>query len=152
MNNVVFSSDRQDWETPQAFFDAVNDEFQFTLDACATATNAKCERFFSPEDDALSQYWSGVVWMNPPYGYQIGSWIQKAYIESRNDTTVVCLIPAKTETRWWHNFVMRAAEIRLIKGRMRFSGSPINAPFPSALVVFKPGTHAPAFSAMERIL
>lgn len=152
MNMVVFSSARQDWETPPRFFEAVNNEFGFTLDACATEENAKCIRFFSPEDDALKQEWNGVVWMNPPYGHQIGKWIEKAYIASVRGATVVALIPAKTETKWWHTWVMRSAEIRFIQGRMRFSGVNINAPFPSALVVFKRGNHSPVFSTMDRLL
>lgn len=152
MNPVVFSSDRQDWETPQAFFDAVNAEFGFTLDACATPANAKCERFFTPDDDALKQEWSGVVWMNPPYGYEIRNWIKKAHQESIKGATVVALIPSRTDTAYWHEHVMSASEIRLVKGRLTFNGGSFSAPFPSALVVFRPGHHVPVFSAMERIL
>ena len=99
MNPVAYSSKRHDWETPQALFDAINAEFNFTLDACALPHNAKCEQFFTPDDNALEQHWSGVVWMNPPYGHQIGQWIQKAWQESRVYTTVVCLIPAYAEIR-----------------------------------------------------
>lgn len=153
MNTVVFRSNHQEWETPQRFFDALNEEFGFTLDSCATAENAKCERFLTLNDDALSQSWDGVVFCNPPYGYRIGKWVRKAFEESLRGATVVGLIPAKTETAWWHDYVMRAAEIRLIRGRLRFSGSLINAPFPSAIVIWEPGNHRkPRFTTMDRIL
>lgn len=159
MNAVHFSSERQDWGTPQPFFDALNAEFGFTLDACALPHNAKCETYWSPDDDALLMPWDGVVWMNPPYGHGIGAWIKKAYEVSQNGAVVVALIPAKTETAWWHRYVMHAAEIRLIRGRIKFvAGDPdadlrghgINAPFPSAVVVFRQGNHVPLFSAMDR--
>lgn len=149
---AAFMSQETTWETPQAFFDHVNCLFRFTLDACATADNAKCEVFYSPEDDALSQPWPGVVWMNPPYSHSIGKWVEKAYREAQAGATVVALIPARTETSWWHDYVMKANKIILIRGRMRFSGSPINAPFPSSLVVFEPGDHRPVFETMDRIL
>lgn len=155
MNRVVFSSGRQDWETPQRFFDALNAEFGFTLDVCANTENAKVRTYLRSEDNALMCHWRGVVWMNPPYGAGIGKWVRKAY-ESTQDgqgaEVVVALIPAKTETAWWHDYVMKAEEIRLIRGRLRFSGSPINAPFPSAVVVFRPGNHTPRFTTMDRIL
>lgn len=153
MNAVHFSSERQDWETPQALFDALNAEFGFTLDVCATSENKKCPDFIDEELNALTRNWGGYLetcWMNPPYGYQIGKWIRKAYEESQNGATVVALIPAKTETRWWHEYVMHAHEIRLVKGRIQFSGCGVNAPFPSAVVVFRRGNHVPGFSAMEQ--
>lgn len=153
LNRVVFSSARQDWATPQRFFDAIDDEFGFTLDACALPENAKCFRYYTPHDDALSQPWPGVVWMNPPYGYQIGKWVRKAYEESQtNARFVVGLIPAKTDTSWWHDYVMRAAEIRFIRGRLRFGGVNVNAPFPSAVVVWSHLKSTPDFSVMDRIL
>lgn len=152
MNPVHFSSATPEWSTPRAFFAALDREFGFTLDPCATPENATCLQFFTAEDDGLKQPWDGVVFMNPPYGYKIGHWVRKAYNESRYGAVVVALIPAKTETAWWHDYVMRAAEIRLIRGRMRFGGSSINAPFPSCVVVFRPGEHVPVFSTMDRIL
>jgi phage N-6-adenine-methyltransferase len=133
-------------------FAALDAEFGFTLDPCATPENTTCQQFFTANDDGLSHQWNGVVFMNPPYGYSIGNWIRKAYTSTLFGATVVGLIPAKTETRWWHDFVMRAAEIRLIKGRMRFGGSNVNAPFPSAVVIWKPGIHTPVFTVMDRIL
>ena len=155
MNPVHFSSERQDWATPQRFFDALDAEFRFTLDACATADNAKCPRFFSPADDALTQPWDGIVFCNPPYGHGIGRWVRKAHMEAtfRHGTTVVALIPARTDTAWWHDDVMQATEIRLIRGRLRFSGHDVNAPFPCAVVVWTHGRMGrPRTTAMQRIL
>lgn len=150
MNEVVFSSVRQDWATPRGFFDALDAEFGFTLDACATTENTKVPIFFSVEDDALTKRWHDVVWCNPPYGYRIGKWVKKGFDEAQLGATVVMLIPAKTETAYWHDYVMRASEIRLIRGRLRFSGFSVNAPFPSAVVVFRQGVHIPTFSTIQR--
>ena len=152
MNDVHFSSVKSDWETPQRFFDALNDEFGFTLDSCATPETAKCAAYFTPGCDALKQDWAGVVWMNPPYGYSIGKWIRKAYEEARRGATVVGLVPARTVTAWWHDYVMKADEIRLLRGRLFFSKSKINAPFPNAVVVWRPGEHEVRFTTMDRIL
>jgi phage N-6-adenine-methyltransferase len=153
MNPIVFSSRSAEWTTPLAMFAALDVEFGFALDAAATPDNALCRRYFTRADDGLTRSWlPGPVFLNPPYGYGIGRWIEKACDEAGRGATVVALIPAKTETRWWHRWVMRAAEIRLIRGRMRFSGQTVNAPFPSAIVVWRPGTHHPTFSAMDRIL
>lgn len=138
---VHFSSDKQTWETPQAFFDMLDAEFHFSLDVCATVWTAKCRRYFTKEDDGLSMEWSGVCWMNPPYGRKIGEWLRKAYESTMwgsNDATVVCLIPARTDTAWWHDYVMKANEIRLVRGRLKFGGAKNSAPFPSAVVVFRP--------------
>lgn len=137
MNPALLSSKKMDWETPSAFFDELNQEFQFTLDVCATKENAKCSTFYSPEDDALSKRWFGVCWMNPPYGTQIKKWVGKAYIESQNGTaTVICLVPARTDTSWWHDFCMKG-EIRFVRGRLKFVGAKSPAPFPCAVVVFR---------------
>lgn len=154
MNKVLYSSNKSDWETPHAFFAALDAEFGFTLDACATDENAKVRRWITPAMDALKYPWVGVVWMNPPYGYQIGRWVRKSYEEAQIGVgaVVVGLIPAKTETSWWHDYVMKAEEIRLIRGRLRFSGSPINAPLPSAVVVWRQGNYVPRFTTMNRIL
>lgn len=132
-----FSSASDEWATPQAYFDEVNAEFGFDLDVCALPSSAKCERYFTPEVDGLAQEWTGRVWMNPPYGRVLGAWMAKAY-ESAQTTAdvVVCLVPARTDTRWWHDFAMRG-EVRFVPGRLRFGGSATSAPFPSALVVFR---------------
>lgn len=131
--------DRDDWETPHELFNRLNEEFGFTLDVCATAANAKCARFLSPVDDALTQEWVGICWMNPPYGNQIARWIKKAKEEADRGATVVALLAARTDTGWWHDYVMKAAEVRFLRGRVRFQGAPAPAPFPSAIVVFRKG-------------
>lgn len=136
---VHFRSDTDRWETPWKFFRELDHEFRFGHDVCAISENTKCEQFYSPEDDGLSQPWSGVCWMNPPYGRTIGLWVAKAFAESRRGATVVCLLPARTDTQWFHDYVMRASEIRLVRGRLKFGAAENSAPFPSAVVVFRPG-------------
>ena len=137
LNRGVFTSASDEWETPREFFDAVDAVFHFTLDVCATRDNAKCGRYFTKEEDGLTRTWSGVCWMNPPYGREISLWVRKAYESSKEaGTVVVCLLPARTDTMWWHDYVIaHASLIRFIRGRLRFSGRG-PAPFPSALVVF----------------
>ena len=135
--NVHFSSETDMWATPQEFFDKCNEVFNFDLDVCATAENAKCDRFFTEQCDGLSKNWSGVCWMNPPYGRAIGKWMKKAYESSLEGATVVCLVPARTCTRWWHDYAMKG-EILFLKGRLKFGDATNAAPFPSAVVVFKP--------------
>ncbi|MBI1902912.1 MAG: phage N-6-adenine-methyltransferase [Planctomycetes bacterium] len=160
MQQALFSSVRDDWETPQFLFDGLNAEFGFDLDVCATADNAKCRRFYTKADDGLAQRWEGVCWMNPPYGREIEKWVRKAFEESqRHAALVVCLLPARTDTRWWHKYVLRATEIRYLRGRLKFAGACNSAPFPSAIVVFRPPRcgsvclmapqHAPQFPAPE---
>ena len=135
--NVHFSSKTDLWATPQNFFDKLNKEFGFTLDVCAISENAKCSAFFTPGLDGLKQDWNGVCWMNPPYGREIGSWMRKAYESAMNGATVVCLVPARTDTAWWHNYAAKG-EVRFIRGRLKFGDSENAAPFPSAVVVFRP--------------
>lgn len=137
VNRVHFSSASDLHATPQEFFDKLDAVHGFTLDACATAENAKCAVFFTREDDALRQDWRGVVWMNPPYGRGIGAWMRKAYEASRAGAKVVCLIPARTDTAWWHEYAARGA-VEFVRGRLKFGGAVHNAPFPSAVVVFEP--------------
>jgi len=135
---VHYSSKSNEWATPQNLFDELNDEFKFTLDPCATDENAKCSKYFTIEDDGLSKDWSkDVVFMNPPYGREIKKWIKKAYEESLNGATVVCLIPARTDTTYWHDFIFnKANDIRFLRGRLKFGNSKNSAPFPSAIVVY----------------
>jgi phage N-6-adenine-methyltransferase len=137
LNRGMFSSASDEWETPRDFFDAVDSVFHFTLDVCADHSNAKCLRYYTKEDDGLSREWRGVCWMNPPYGREIALWVRKAYESSlAGGTVIVCLLPARTDTKWWHDYVLGHAEgIFFIRGRLRFSGKG-PAPFPSALVVF----------------
>lgn len=137
MNNVHFQSNKHDWETPQFLFDGLNAEFGFELDVCATEANAKCKRFFSADDDGLKQVWAGVCWMNPPYGREIERWIAKAFESAKSGALVVCLVPARTDTRWWHKYVTRG-EIRYLRGRLKFGTAENSAPFPSAIVIFRP--------------
>jgi phage N-6-adenine-methyltransferase len=136
INKGLFTSQTDNWETPQALFDKLNDEFHFNVDVCADNSNAKCNKFYTKEQDGLQQNWTGICWMNPPYGREIGKWLKKAYESSINGATVVCLIPARTDTAWWHDYVMKG-EIRFIRGRLKFGGSKNSAPFPSAIVVFR---------------
>lgn len=125
------------WETPQDFFDKMNDEFGFTLDVCADAANAKCERYYDEATDGLAQRREGVCWMNPPYGRQIGKWVKKAHDEALLGATVVCLLPARTDTKWFHEYILGKAEIRFIRGRLKFGGSKNSAPFPSMVAVYR---------------
>ena len=136
---VMFSSKTDLWETPQDLFDRLDVEFGFDLDACALPQNAKCERYYTPDMDGLSQPWDGVVWCNPPYGRNIGKWVQKAHEENRrNNNYIVMLLPARTDTKWFHDYILSKAEIRFIRGRLKFGGAKNSAPFPSMVVVFRP--------------
>ena len=136
--SVHFLSMRDDWETPQFLFDGLNAEFGFEIDVCATKETSKCSRFFTREEDALSQPWTGVCWVNPPYGRGMENWLEKAFNSSLEGALVVCLLPARTDTRWWHRFVNRASEVRFLKGRLKFDNAKNSAPFPSCVVVFRP--------------
>jgi phage N-6-adenine-methyltransferase len=135
--NVHFSSERQDWETPQYLFDGLNAEFGFELDFCATPETAKCQRYFTPDDDGLSQLWEGSCWMNPPYGREIERWMRKAVESAFHGALIVCLVPARTDTRWWHKYATRG-EIRYLRGRLKFGKAKNSAPFPSAIIIFRP--------------
>ena len=136
--SALFSSERVTWATPWPLFRALDVEFGFELDVCALPENAKCARYFTPDDDGLSKMWRGICWMNPPYGRVIGAWVRKAFESAAAGATVVCLLPARTDTAWWHDYVLRAAEVRFLRGRVRFVGAKASAPFPSAVVVFRP--------------
>lgn len=138
MNRVLFSSINPVYSTPDWLFESLKNEFQFTIDAAADPENAKCDKYFTASDDGLLQHWDGVVWCNPPYGRQISLWVHKAFLETGNGVTTVLLLPARTDTKWFHDFVLNNAEIRFIKGRLKFGGEKYNAPFPSMLVIFKP--------------
>ena len=132
------TSNSAEWSTPQELFDRLDAIYHFTLDPCATKENAKCARYFTKREDGLSKSWAGeIVFCNPPYGREISKWIQKAYDESLNGATVVCLIPARTDTAYWHDIIFPYADkIEYLRGRLYFSNvGP--APFPSAIVIFK---------------
>jgi phage N-6-adenine-methyltransferase len=132
---VHFSSKTVEWETPQLLYDELNEEFLFRLDVCATNTNHKAKRYYNKSQDGLCSPWTKCNWMNPPYGREIYHWVKKA---SQNPTTV-CLLPARTDTKWFHEFIYHSpkAEIRFIKGRLRFGSAKASAPFPSMVVVFR---------------
>ena len=137
MNQVHYQSRTALWETPLKLFQKLDEEFHFTLDVCAVAENAKCTRFFSPAEDGLKQPWDGVCWMNPPYGREIGNWMEKAFRESsENGLLVVALVPARPDTEWWNKFAIHG-EIRFIRGRLRFGNAKSGAPFPSAIIIFR---------------
>ena len=136
MNTGMFTSKTYEWETPKWLYDQLNKEYgPFILDPCATKENAKCKKYYTRQEDGLKQKWHGRVFVNPPYGREIGKWIKKAYESAGQNALIVCLIPARTDTRWWHDYVMKG-KVRFIRGRLRFGGSKNHAPFPSAIVVF----------------
>src|SRR3990172_6378709 len=132
--DTKFSTGRQDWETPDSIFAPLNEEFSFTLDVCATKANAKCSHYFTEVDNALNKQWRGRCWMNPPFGTQ-GKWVKKAFEESQRGATIVCLLPSRTNTSWWHDYCMKG-EIRFIRGRPRFKGAKHGLPQPLAIVIF----------------
>jgi phage N-6-adenine-methyltransferase len=134
-----FSSATIECPTEQAFFDKCNLEYgPFTLDPCSTHENAKCDNHFTIQEDGLSQTWRGKVWMNPPYGRTISYWMEKAYMETLNGNAemVACLVPSRTDTKWWHEYAMKG-EVHFIRGRLKFGEHHNSAPFPSALVIFR---------------
>jgi phage N-6-adenine-methyltransferase len=148
--DVMFSKASDEWSTPQGFYDALDAEFGFWLDAAASVLNHKCRDWWAEDDDALTTDWlfageGGAVWLNPPYS-KCRQFIAKAAQEARKGATVVCLVPSRTDTRWWHEHVWDACtntyrpgvEVRFIKGRLKFGGSTNSAPFPSCVVIFRP--------------
>lgn len=137
INKGMMSSNSDLWATPQDFFDKLNDEFHFDLDVCALPTNTKCGRYFAPEQDGLAREWRGTCWMNPPYGRQIIHWVRKAYESAQGGALVVGLLPARTCTKWFHEYIYGKAEIRFVRGRIKFGGGKNPAPFPSMVVVWR---------------
>lgn len=130
-----FKSNKIEWETPDDLFEKLSAEFSFTLDVCANSENKKVDRYFSEEQDGLLQEWNGVCWMNPPFNNK-RNWVKKAYAESQKGNTVVALLPARTNTNWWHDYCMKG-EIRFIRGRVKFKGAKHGLPQPLAIVVFR---------------
>jgi len=151
----MFSSKSSEYETPQWLFDQLNDEFYFTLDPCATKENAKCKKYYTITDNGLVKDWGGeIVFVNPPYGREIGKWVKKAWEEFYSihpfgfPPTIVMLLPARTDTKWFHKYIYNQAEIKFLKGRLKFKNRTFpsykegennesSAPFPSMIVVFK---------------
>ena len=125
-------------ETPKYLFDKISSIFNFSLDVCALPENAKCESYYTPKDDGLSKPWRGGVWCNPPYGREISSWVKKAYEESQKEynSFVLMLLPARTDTKWWWDWVQGKATLFFIKGRVKFGDHNVGAPFPSVLALY----------------
>lgn len=139
-SKVIWSSKKKDYPTPQDFFDKLNEEFKFTLDPCANDLNHKCEKYYTEVQDGLKQDWSCErVFCNPPYGRSIAKWVKKCFDEVclGNCVCAVMLIPARTDTRWFHDYIYQIAEVRFINGRLKFEGQSSPAPFPSMVVVFR---------------
>jgi len=138
---VMFSHATDVWSTPKWLFDALDKEFGFTLDPCSDGTNAMCAKFYSIHDSGMLKDWgTETVFMNPPYSECL-EWMRKAYGAAQEGATVVCLVPSRTDTEWWHRFAMKG-EIRLLRGRLKFGDATNSAPFPSAVVVFRPKAFA----------
>ena len=148
---IMFSHKSDEFETPKDFYEKINNIWDFTLDPAATIDNAKCKKYYTIDDDGLSKSWEGEsVFLNPPYS-QNSIWVQKAYEEGqKEDTEVVVLIPARTCTKYWHNYCMKAQELHFIKGRLKFGNMTNSAPFPSVLVVFSNVKHSPLIYTMEK--
>ncbi len=136
-----FRTENQSWETPQELFDLLNNEFNFDIDLAASKENTKCKKFISKEENALTKSWEGICWLNPPYGgsskNSLKNWVKKSYEEAlKSGCMVIMLIPARTNTEWWHKYCMKANEVRLIKGRPKFKGCTHGLPQPLAIIVF----------------
>ena len=138
--DVMFSNKSNEWATPQWLFDELNEEFHFTLDPCADDLNHKCGKYYTAEDDGLAQDWSGErVFCNPPYGRRVGDWVKKCFQEvyCGKCPCVVMLLFAKTDTKWFHSYIYHKAEVRFIRGRIKFGNQANDAPFPSMIVIFR---------------
>lgn len=136
-SNVLFTSKKDEWETPQDLFNTLNTEFHFTLDPCATHENAKCQMYYTILENGLDKSWiDHRVFCNPPYS-QIKKWVKKCAEEAQKGVTIVMLVPVRTDTRWFHDFIYNKAEIRFIKGRLHFGNSKNSAPFPSMIVIWR---------------
>lgn len=148
-NRGMMTSETDEWSTPQDLFDEFDRVYGFELDVSATPENTKCGRFYTKDDDGLRQEWhssSRVAWMNPPYGRTIGAWVEKAYRESQEGMTIVCLLPARTDTAWFHEWVAGKAELTFLRGRLKFGGHQSNAPFPSLVAVYRPKAKVPGWT------
>lgn len=139
INSGLFSSNTCEWATPKKFFNELNNEFHFTLDPCATELNHKCDKYYTIKDNGLMQSWKNeTVFCNPPYGKEISKWVKKCYEEhKKNNITIVMLIPARTDTSYFHDYIYNKSEIRFIRGRLKFNDGKQGAPFPSMLVIYK---------------
>ncbi len=142
---ALFSSASAEWSTPQDLFDQLNDEFKFDLDAAASPKNAKCDVYYTKDDNGLSIPWEGRrTWLNPPYGRTIGAWVEKAITETTTEggaRVVVMLVPVRTDTKWFFMATRARPEVRYLAGRLKFGGSKNSAPFPSAVLIFRNGNY-----------
>ena len=140
VSNTLFSSNSDEWATPREIYEELDKEFNFNLDPCASDDNHKCEKYYTQAENGLSYTWGGYrVFCNPPYS-NIASWIKKAWQErTKENTLVVLLIPARTDTKYFHEYIYQRAEIRFIKGRLKFGESKNSAPFPSMVVIYRAG-------------
>ena len=135
--DVHYQSKEHTWETPDDIFQELDEEFHFTLDPCADHDNAKCKKYYTLQDNGLAKDWHGeVVFCNPPYGNQIQKWVKKCYWEAKKGAVCVMLIPSRTDTKWWHEFVM-SGEVRFVRGRIKFKGAKASAPFTSSIIIFR---------------
>ena len=136
-SSVMFSSASDNWETPKELFDDLNAVFNFDLDAAASDDNAKCQKYFTITENGLAQSWHGNVWLNPPYGREIGAWVKKAYNEVMGGgaSSVVLLLPARTDTAWYHDYCSKGI-VLFLRGRLKFGNAKNSAPFPSMIVIF----------------
>lgn len=148
MNKVHFQSSNKEWETPSNLFIPLRKEFNIVFDVCATEVNTKCKAFFDRKINGLAQNWAAIIedisegkascWMNPPYGRGIDLWVKKAHDEALKGVTTVSLLPARTDTSWFHNYIHGKHEVRFLRGRVKFVDAPSSAPFPSMIVIFRP--------------
>ena len=144
-----WQSEKTDWETPPTLFKALDAEFHFTLDAAAQEHNKKVANYYSPQMNGLIRPWTGVVWCNPPYGKEIGQWVKKGRDSALAGATVVMLVYARTDTRWFHDYVYGQAEIRFLRGRVKFVGAESSAPAPSMVIVWRPEVDKSAETVIE---
>ena len=141
IQQALYSSNTAEWATPQDLFDELDREFHFTLDPASTDENAKCAKHYTLKDDGLAQDWTGeTVFCNPPYGREIGKWVEKCAKSAGGGATVVMLIPARTDTKWFHEYIYGKAKVRFLRGRVKFGEAKSGAPFPSMVVIFRGGT------------
>ena len=136
VNKGLFTSDSGEWETPKWLFDKWNKKYEFLVDVCATRNNRKCNFYYNKAMNGLTQDWSKSNWMNPPYGRNIIDWVEKAHEEAIKGNLTIALLPARTDTKWFHDYIYNKYEIEFLKGRLKFSGSKNSAPFPSMIVIF----------------
>jgi len=150
-SDIVGGAMNDEWGTPQTFFDLLDKEFHFQMDVCASKDNAKCKVYLDREKNALTSSWSAICWMNPPYGREIKFWMKKALEESIAGSTIVCLIPARTSSPWWHDYVLKASEIRFVERKMSFTGPIKGVPFwGSVVVVFRPNDQSAKVSSQRQ--